>query len=90
MPHKSIDPLIVGITLAQSIQSLASRNIDSLDIAVVSVCRFLSGTAINVTPDSAVLEGTVRTLSVKAQETILAQSTAPVRMAILFTTLRQT
>lgn len=73
MPHKSIDPLIVGTTLVQSIQSIVSRNIDPLDTAVVSVCKFQSGTAINVIPDTAVLEGTVRTLSVKAQETTLAR-----------------
>lgn len=73
MPHKSIDPLIVGTTLVQSIQSIASRNIDPLDTAVVSVCKFLSGTAINVIPDTAVLEGTVRTLSVKAQDITLAR-----------------
>ncbi|MFT4068403.1 M20 aminoacylase family protein [Paraburkholderia sp.] len=73
MPHKSIDPLIVGTTIVQSIQSIVSRNINPLDTTVVSVCKFLSGTAINVIPDTAVLEGTVRTLSVTAQETTLAR-----------------
>ncbi|CAE6721298.1 Hippurate hydrolase [Paraburkholderia nemoris] len=73
MPHKSIDPLIVGTTVVQSIQSIVSRNIDPLDTAVVSVCKFIAGTAINVIADTAVLEGTVRTLSVAAQELTLAR-----------------
>ena len=43
MPHKSIDPLVVGTTVVQSIQSIVSRNIDPLDTAVVSVCKFIAG-----------------------------------------------
>ncbi|MFM0061480.1 M20 family metallopeptidase [Paraburkholderia phytofirmans] len=72
-PHKSIDPIVVGVNLVQSIQSIVSRNVNPLDTAVVSVCRFLAGTAINVIADTAVLEGTVRTLSVDAQALILAR-----------------
>jgi amidohydrolase len=73
MPHRGIDPLVVGTTIVQSIQSIVSRNIDPLDTAVVSVCKFISGTAINVIPDTALLEGTVRTLSLEAQMLALAR-----------------
>jgi amidohydrolase len=73
MPHRGIDPLVVGTTIVQSIQSIVSRNIDPLDTAVVSVCKFIAGTAINVIPDTALLEGTVRTLSVEAQTLTLAR-----------------
>lgn len=72
-PHKSVDPIVVGVNLVQSIQSIVSRNVNPLDTAVVSVCRFLAGTAINVIADTAILEGTVRTLSVDAQALILAR-----------------
>jgi hippurate hydrolase len=71
MPHRSVDPLMIGAAIVQSIQSIVSRNIDPLDTAVVSVCKFTAGTAINVIPDTALLEGTVRTLSVAAQELTL-------------------
>jgi amidohydrolase len=71
MPHRSVDPLMIGAAIVQSIQSIVSRNIDPLDTAVVSVCKFNAGTAINVITDTAVLEGTVRTLSVAAQELTL-------------------
>jgi hippurate hydrolase len=73
MPHKSIDPIVVGTSVVQSIQSIVSRNIDPLDTAVVSVCKFTAGTAINVIADTAVLEGSVRTLSVGAQTLTLAR-----------------
>ena len=73
MPHKSIDPIVVGTQIVQSIQSIVSRNIDPLDTAVVSVCKFIAGTAINVIADTAVLEGSVRTLSTGAQKLTLAR-----------------
>ncbi|NEX62521.1 amidohydrolase [Noviherbaspirillum sp. 17J57-3] len=71
MPHKAVDPILVGTSLVQSIQSIVSRNVDPTEAAVVSVCRFLAGTAINVIPDSAVLEGTVRTFSCATQALVL-------------------
>lgn len=73
IPHRSVDPVMIGAALVQSIQSIVSRNIDPLDTAVVSVCKFVAGTAINVIPDTALLEGTVRTLSVAAQELTLTR-----------------
>jgi len=71
MPHKSVDPILVGSSLAQAVQSIVSRNVDPLETAVVSVCRFVSGTAINVIPGNALLEGTVRTFSRTTQDLVL-------------------
>lgn len=71
MPHKAVDPLLVGTSLVQAIQSIVSRNVDPMETAVVSICRFLSGTAINVIPDNALFEGTVRTFSRATQSLVL-------------------
>ncbi|HEU0230115.1 MAG TPA: M20 aminoacylase family protein [Burkholderiaceae bacterium] len=71
MPHKSVDPLLVGSSLVQTLQSVVSRNVDPLDTAVLSICQFHAGSAINVIADTAQLEGTVRTLSRQAQQVVL-------------------
>jgi len=71
MPHKGIDPILAGASLAQAIQSIVSRNVDPMETAVVSICRFVAGTAINVIPDHALLEGTVRTFSRATQSLAL-------------------
>lgn len=71
MPHKSVDPVLVGSSLVQTLQSVVSRNVDPLDTAVLSVCQFHAGSAINVIADTAQLEGTVRTLSRQAQKVVL-------------------
>jgi amidohydrolase len=61
-PQNSIDPILVGSHLVAGLQAIVARNIDPLQPAVVSVCRFSSGQNSNVIPETAVLEGTYRFL----------------------------
>ena len=60
-PHEGVDPIVVGASLAQAMQSIVSRNADPLKSAVVSITQFHAGAAYNVIPESARLAGTVRT-----------------------------
>ncbi len=71
MPHQANDPIVAGAALVQSLQSVVSRNVSPFDTAVLSVCQFQAGSAINVIADHAVLRGTVRTLSREAQSRVL-------------------
>lgn len=63
MPHRCIDPVVVGAQVVGALQSIASRNTDPLGSIVVSVTQFHAGTAHNVIPETAELGGTVRTLT---------------------------
>jgi amidohydrolase len=62
-PHECVDTLLVACQLVNALQSIASRNVDPLESAVVSVCSFKAGDAYNVIPQTAKLMGTVRTLT---------------------------
>jgi amidohydrolase len=62
-PHKCIDSVLVGAQLITALQSIVSRTIDPLESAVISMCEFHAGNARNVIPQTAVLRGTVRTLT---------------------------
>jgi hippurate hydrolase len=62
-PHKCVDPVMIGVQIAQSWQTIISRRTSPLDTAVLSLTQFHAGTATNVIPDEAKLAGTVRTLS---------------------------
>jgi amidohydrolase len=62
MPHQGVDPVVVGAQIVTALQTIASRNVDPLDASVVSVTQFHAGTANNIIPQSAWLNGTVRTL----------------------------
>lgn len=60
MPSYAIDPIVVGSALVNNLQTLVSREIHPKEASVVSVCSFNSGSAANVIPDLALLEGTTR------------------------------
>lgn len=62
MPHKTIDPIVVGTQIVTALQTIVSRTADPLASVVVSVTKFNAGFAHNVIPSEAVLAGTVRTL----------------------------
>lgn len=61
-PHLSADPIVCGAAIVQSLQSIASRNVNPVDSIVLSVTQFIAGSAYNVIPEEAVLRGTMRTL----------------------------
>jgi hippurate hydrolase len=62
-PHKSIDPVMVAVQIAQSWQTIITRNKSPLDTAVLSITQIHAGSATNVIPDEASLIGTVRTFN---------------------------
>ncbi|MBI3441031.1 MAG: amidohydrolase [Proteobacteria bacterium] len=61
LPHKAVDVVTAAATIVTVLQSLVSRNLDPLDSAVVSVCKFQAGTeSLNVLPETVTLGGTAR------------------------------
>lgn len=62
-PHKGIDPIMVAIQVAQSWQTIVTRNKSPIDSAVLSITQIHTGSATNVIPDEACLIGTVRTFT---------------------------
>jgi hippurate hydrolase len=72
-PHKCIDPVIIGMQIAQAWQTIVSRRTNPIDTAVLSLTQFHAGTATNVIPDEAKLAGTVRTLSATVLDAIEKQ-----------------
>ncbi|MDH6234122.1 amidohydrolase [Mesorhizobium soli] len=62
MPHRAIDPIVIGSQIVAAMQTIASRTIDPLDSVVVTVTKFHGGDAYNVIPEEVELAGTVRTL----------------------------
>jgi amidohydrolase len=69
-PHQTIDPVLIGSEVVVNLQHIVSRNIDPLDQAVVSVCRFVGGTTNNIIPNKVQIEGTIRTFDSKLRQEI--------------------
>ena len=66
-PHETVDPLAAGVNIVQAIQTIVSRNHNPLDELVVSVTQFHAGTVDNIIPDTAFINGTIRTFDKKVQ-----------------------
>ncbi|MDR0270348.1 amidohydrolase [Paenibacillus sp.] len=71
VPEAGIDPIVTAAHVITALQSIVSRNVSSLQSAVISVTKLNSGTAWNVIPDKAVLEGTIRTFDEQVRVEVL-------------------
>lgn len=69
-PHQGNDPVVIAAQIVSAAQTLISRNTPSAENAVLSITQLHSGSAWNVIPESAWLEGTVRTFSAGTRERI--------------------
>ena len=69
-PHMGVDPIVTACEAVVNLQQFVSREMDPTDSAVVTVGKFHAGTATNVIPDTATIEGTARTLTEPARRKI--------------------
>ncbi len=69
-PHKGIDPIMTAIQIAQSWQTIITRNKSPIDAGVISITQIHSGSATNIVPDTATLIGTVRTFTTETLDLI--------------------
>jgi hippurate hydrolase len=69
-PHRGVDPVMVAVQIAQSWQTIISREKNPLDTAVLSITQIHAGSATNVIPDEAVLIGTVRTFTTEVLDLV--------------------
>lgn len=68
LPHTGIDPIVAASALVQALQTIASRNVDPIEPAVVSVTQIHAGDTWNVIPDAAVVRGTARAFTPEVQD----------------------
>jgi hippurate hydrolase len=72
MPHAANDPIPVAAEIVLALQTMVTRRLDVFDPAVVTVAHIEAGSTNNVIPDSAFLEGTIRTLSAGNRAAVVA------------------
>ncbi|MBM3730627.1 MAG: amidohydrolase [Actinobacteria bacterium] len=69
-PHRTGDPVPVACEIVQALQTMVTRRIDAFDPAIVTVTKINAGTAYNVIPETAVLEGTIRAVSARTRSKV--------------------
>lgn len=74
-PEQTVDPVMIATQITQGIQSITARNINALKPVVISVTQIHTGTAYNIIPEAASINGTVRTLTEETQELVKQRMT---------------
>ena len=69
-PQEGADPIVAAAALVGALQTIVSRRLDPARAAVVTVGTIHAGSAPNVIPDSAVLEGTLRAVDADTRQAL--------------------
>ncbi|MBT55811.1 MAG: amidohydrolase [Mameliella sp.] len=77
MPFQTRDPVVTAASVVQALQTIVSRNVDALDRLVVSVTQIHTGSAMNIVPETAILNGTVRYFD-KAVQSVVKERMAEI------------
>ena len=60
-PQNSIDPINIGVHIYLALEALLAREANPNKTCVMTVGQFTAGAAANIIPDTAILQGTIRT-----------------------------
>ncbi|MAC79198.1 MAG: amidohydrolase [Rhodobacteraceae bacterium] len=70
LPHETKDPIVAAIAIAQAFQTIVSRNNSAQDDLVISITQIHAGNVDNVIPDTAYVNGTIRTFDPRVQDMV--------------------
>ena len=71
MPHETADPVVAAVGMVNAIQTIVSRNHYAQDDLVVSVTQIHTGSADNIIPETAYINGTVRSFDKDVQRMVM-------------------
>jgi hippurate hydrolase len=71
-PHKTKDPIVLSAEIINAWQTIASRENNPIDPAVITVGSIHGGTKHNIIPDEVKMQLTVRTYKKEVREKVLA------------------
>ena len=69
-PHEARDPVVAACAIVMAIQTISSRNHHTLNDLVISVTQIHTGTVDNVIPETAYINGTIRTFDPAVREMV--------------------
>ncbi|MFN3369902.1 MAG: M20 family metallopeptidase [Sphingomonadaceae bacterium] len=72
MPHDALDPVPIAAEIVLALHAWVTRNVPIADPAVVTIGEMKAGSTDNVIPETAMLYGTIRTLSPRRRSEVQA------------------
>ena len=70
-PHASIDPINIAVHIYTALEALIAREVDPAKANLLTIGKFSAGTASNIIPESAELQGTIRSNDKASRELLL-------------------
>jgi hippurate hydrolase len=70
-PHDCVDPVVAACAIVQALQTITSRNHNTAEALVISTTQIHTGTTDNVIPETAYINGTVRTVDKEVQAMVV-------------------
>jgi len=67
-PEEAVDPIVIAAYIITALQTLISRETASFSPAVITIGSFHAGSAFNIIPEQAILQGTMRAFSPKLRD----------------------
>lgn len=69
-PHLAVDPIAVAAQVLVALQTMVTRTVDAFDPAVITISNIQAGTTTNVIPETAFMQGTMRTVSAEQRAAV--------------------
>lgn len=69
-PQKAIDPIMMSSYVINALQAVVSREVPAFETVVLSIGKIAAGSASNIIPSEAEMEGTVRSLNQDMRKTL--------------------
>ena len=70
-PHASIDPINIAVQVYLALEALIAREVDPAKANVLTIGKFQAGSANNIIPESAELQGTIRSNDKASRELLV-------------------
>ena len=71
MPEGSVDPIVIAASIITTLQTLISRETSPFSPAVITIGTIRAGTAFNIIPETAVMQGTMRAYTKEHREKMI-------------------
>ncbi|MEM6407966.1 MAG: M20 aminoacylase family protein [Pseudomonadota bacterium] len=72
-PHETCDPVVACLAICNAFQTIVSRNRHGLEDLVISVTQIHTGTIDNIIPETAYINGTIRTFDPALQARVVSR-----------------
>ena len=70
-PHSSIDPINIAVHMYTALEALIAREVDPAKANLLTIGKFSAGTASNIIPETAELQGTIRSNDKPSRELLV-------------------